>query len=309
LFLVLLRIAIGWHFHHEGWEKVWPLWNGEKGFSAEGYLRNSTGPLAPYFRNLIPDVNGLDRLDRERLKAGWQADVDRIATHFGVNGDQSAKAKTELEQSNQYADAWFGDREKLEKRNQYYDDLRAVQRVEQSRTALAFERERAAAKRKELDTTRTELTKDLDARGAALREAVTKLATEGQLASAGPYVLPKSTFEKMNLFISYSVWAIGLCLMFGLFTRLAALGGAAFLLQIYLSMPPWPGLPASPRAEGHYYFVDKNFIEMMACMALVFLPTGHWVGLDALLFGKRRHVRAMRRAEREGRALAGQRVS
>ena len=109
----------------------------------------------------------------------------------------------------------------------------------------------------------------------------------------------------MNQFISYSVLAIGLCLMLGLFTRLASLGGAAFLLQIYLSMPPWPGLPVSPRAEGHYLFVDKNFVEMLACLALAFLPTGHWVGLDALLFGKRRHRRELERAEREEREHAG----
>ncbi len=75
-------------------------------------------------------------------------------------------------------------------------------------------------------------------------------------------------------------------------------------MQIYLSMPPWPGLPASPRAEGHYFIVDKNFVEMCACFALMFLPTGQWVGFDALLFGKRRHRRALELAAREERELA-----
>ena len=50
-------------------------------------------------------------------------------------------------------------------------------------------------------------------------------------------------------------------------------------------MPPWPGLPASPMAEGHYLIVNKNLIEMLACLALVCIPTGLWIGLDALLFG------------------------
>ena len=47
LFLVLLRIAIGWHFLTEGLEKVESTRYGKQPFSAEIYLRNATGPLAP----------------------------------------------------------------------------------------------------------------------------------------------------------------------------------------------------------------------------------------------------------------------
>ena len=36
-------------------------------------------------------------------------------------------------------------------------------------------------------------------------------------------------------------------------------------------------------AEGHYFIVNKNLIEMLACLAIASLPTGQWVGLDALL--------------------------
>jgi uncharacterized membrane protein YphA (DoxX/SURF4 family) len=300
LFLVLLRIAIGWHFHNEGWEKIESRWKGDRAFSAEGFLRGSTGPLSPYFRGLVPDVNGLARLDPARLKAGWEADVEHMADHFGLNDQQRAEAKKEVARSEEFADAWFQDREASEKRRQYVHDLAEVQKVERNYwTSLSYERERAAAKRKDLDTVRADLLKDIDARGQMLREAVTKIATREQLASAGAYVPPPTRFDRMNLFITYSVWLIGLCLMLGLFTRLAALGGALFLLQIYLSMPPWPGLPVSPRAEGHYFIVDKNLVEMLACMALAFLPTGYWVGLDAVLSGRRRRALAREIAEQE----------
>ncbi len=274
---------------------------GEKGFSAEGYLKNATGPLAPYFRGLIPDVNGLNRLYPDRLKTVWSGEVRRIEAHFGFDNDQRAKAEAELAHSKDIADAWFSDRDKAEKRAKYLHDLGEVIKIERSRNALSYERERAAASRKELETDRADLVKELDAQGSALREAASKLATDKQVAAAGPYAPPRTSLEIMNQFISVSVLLIGLCLMIGLFTRLAALGGAAFLLQVYLSMPPWPGLPTSPRAEGHYLIVDKNFVEMMACLAFVSLPTGHWVGLDALIFGKRRHARALAAAEREGR--------
>ncbi|WP_435011080.1 hypothetical protein P12x_002374 [Tundrisphaera lichenicola] len=77
---------------------------------------------------------------------------------------------------------------------------------------------------------------------------------------------------------------VGFCLMAGLFTPLAALGGAAYLLSFYLSMPPWPGLPEGI-TEGHYRYVNKNLIEMLACLVLASTPNGLWIGVDALLFG------------------------
>jgi hypothetical protein len=58
------------------------------------------------------------------------------------------------------------------------------------------------------------------------------------------------------------------------------------LLSFYLSMPPWPGLPESPKLEGHYRFVNKNLVEMVACLVLASTPNGLWIGLDALLFGR-----------------------
>ena len=36
-------------------------------------------------------------------------------------------------------------------------------------------------------------------------------------------------------------------------------------------------------AEGHYCYVNKNLIEMLACLVLASTPNGLWIGLDALL--------------------------
>ena len=53
--LVLLRIIIGWHFLYEGLTKLlYPGW------TSAGYLKGSTGPLAPIFMGVWqswqPDV-------------------------------------------------------------------------------------------------------------------------------------------------------------------------------------------------------------------------------------------------------------
>jgi uncharacterized membrane protein YphA (DoxX/SURF4 family) len=233
----------------------------------------------------VPDVNGLETLDPDRLKAAWAAEVGRIADHYGFDKDQRDKAAQELRHSEEAADLWFSDPEAAADRKKYFDELAAVQAIEWNRGALSYERERAAAKRKDLDAERKTLTGYLQGQAGALREAVIKLATVEQRDAAGPYVPPWTKLDQVNAMTMYGLVAMGLCLMLGLFTPLAALAGAVFLGQIYLSMPPWPGLPPNPMAEGHYFIVNKNLIEMLACLSLVFIPTGSWIGLDSMLFG------------------------
>lgn len=322
-FLVLLRVAIGWHFGYEGLWKIESWQKGSTPFSAEGYLRNASGPLAPVFRGMVPDVNGLAKLDPTRLTEGWRSEVTRIGDHFGFNDGQRQQAKALFSDSEKWTEDWFLDRENREKRQKYYHDLGAVQKVEKDPAALTNERDWAAGERHTLEADRKDLTKDIDARAATLRESVIKLATKEQVQSAGgwyrlwPVQLasvvglatsadiekareykPALTLLDLNNYMTAgSLVLIGFCLIAGLFTRLAALGGVGFLALIYLCMPPWPGLPPNPLAEGHFLYVDKNLVELFALLAIAALPTGHWIGLDALLFGWRRRRRELRREE------------
>jgi uncharacterized membrane protein YphA (DoxX/SURF4 family) len=89
--------------------------------------------------------------------------------------------------------------------------------------------------------------------------------------------------DRIDLITRYGLTAVGVCLILGLFTRTACLGGAAFLLMFYLTMPPFPGVPENLRAEGHYLFVNKNLIEMLALLALATTRSGCWAGLDGIL--------------------------
>jgi uncharacterized membrane protein YphA (DoxX/SURF4 family) len=308
LFLVLLRMAIGWHFFYEGIEKIYSMPEGRNSFlarilppppepppldktkgtpafSAEGYLRNATGPLAPYFRQLVPDPESREKLQFDRLKAHWRADLDRFAGHYHFNDEQKAKAEQVLQDQVAVAQQWFGDLDTARKIDDYFHAAEVFQKVESDPGAIAALRAEAYRDKAQMEATRSELVRTIDGWTQALRGAWQQIATPDQLADYGP--LPKvwTPLDWINALTMYGLTAMGLCLILGLFTRLAALGGAVFLAMIYLSMPPWPGLPPSPMAEGHYLFVSKNLIEMIACLALVFLPTGQWAGLDALLFG------------------------
>lgn len=77
--------------------------------------------------------------------------------------------------------------------------------------------------------------------------------------------------------------AIGVCLVLGLFTRLAALGGVGMLAMFYFCMPPWPGLEANMTAEGHALIVNKNMVEAIALLVIATSHVGRWWGLDGIL--------------------------
>ena len=87
-----------------------------------------------------------------------------------------------------------------------------------------------------------------------------------------------------------NIWGlilIGLGLMLGLFTRLAAGAGVALLVLYYLSDPPLIRHGLSLPTEGNYLFIDKNLIELvMLGLIASFDPHRLW-GLDRLLAARR----------------------
>lgn len=98
----------------------------------------------------------------------------------------------------------------------------------------------------------------------------------------GPVPPEHTQLWQVNQVTMWSLTILGALLMAGMFSRLSALGAAALLMLFYLPMPPWPGVPEAPGPE-HSLFVNKNLIEVIACLALAFLPTGRWIGIDALI--------------------------
>jgi uncharacterized membrane protein YphA (DoxX/SURF4 family) len=89
--------------------------------------------------------------------------------------------------------------------------------------------------------------------------------------------------ELIDITTKWGLTIIGACLLMGLFTRTACVAGAGLLLLFFLAMPPLPWLPELPRAEGHYLYINKNIIEMVALLALATTRSGRWLGLDGLL--------------------------
>ena len=87
----------------------------------------------------------------------------------------------------------------------------------------------------------------------------------------------------VDILNTWGLIAIGLGLILGLFTRLAAISGAILLFIYYLNNPPLIGLEYSVPTEGSYLIVSKTLIESIALVALAVFPSGSFAGLDILV--------------------------
>ncbi len=191
-FIVLLRVAIGWHFLYEGWEKLESTYGeGKEPFSAEIYLRNANGPFAPYFRAMIPDADGLERLDPDHLKAEWTAEVSRITGHFHFDAEQQQKAQAVLDENLKWATYWFDDPPNAEKLKKYQHEVQKIKLTDADPLAMSYQKERAQDARRALEGDRRSLLAPFNDQQKILRDSVIKLATPDQLNSAGAPSVPR----------------------------------------------------------------------------------------------------------------------
>jgi uncharacterized membrane protein YphA (DoxX/SURF4 family) len=88
VFLVVLRLAIGWQLMYEGLWKLNTL-SSPTPWTSEPYLKNAQGPLRDHFRGLSGDPDDLNWLDYDKVAARWDrwaADFDR---HYHLSATQS----------------------------------------------------------------------------------------------------------------------------------------------------------------------------------------------------------------------------
>jgi uncharacterized membrane protein YphA (DoxX/SURF4 family) len=354
-FLILLRLAIGWHFFAEGYHKLEGYWRGptetvvgkSKPFSSAAYFREGTGPLAKIVRKEVgdPDAEALARLEplpasgdtvneppHKRTPAllhkEWSDYVKRFDDYYGLDDKQREVARGKLEQTEDATVLWLSKEETDDKTkaikksfqsNTIEVKLPVPQRVAEYKAKLSELRDttdnrlflmgRDVEGRRLLETKgevvrlRLALLADLDEYTKRLQENLDGLLTPEQKEQASkkdkykepvPQAEPlPSTVQKwIDLSTMYGLAILGLCLLFGLFSRTACVLSAGFLLMTYLCVPPWPWLPVAPNTEGYYAFVNKNVIEMLALLVLATTASGRWFGLDALIhaifFGRRR---------------------
>jgi uncharacterized membrane protein YphA (DoxX/SURF4 family) len=164
---------------------------------------------------------------------------------------------------------------------QEYEHMLARYEADLKNVKQTFQQDHLANQWSKIMAKKAELIGPVDALSAEFRENAYKLLTVEQTA-LGPVPDAPSQVGKINQQTIWALLILGGLLMVGLFSRISALAAAGLLLLFYLPMPPWPGVPEAPGPE-HSLFINKNMIEVFACLALASLPTGRWIGLDALI--------------------------
>jgi uncharacterized membrane protein YphA (DoxX/SURF4 family) len=275
---------LDWYFIHDEVLKV-PADKPPSRFTSLEYLQGSTGPFRGFFRGLAPDIDGLKRLSVSAAHARLDERSRQLLQHYRARGyafdDQQqaalAAARDRLKQS---AAAMLASADFQARLTDYETMLRRVRRASSGLTA-SYSRERLEADRKRLDTIASELLALVNEPLAELTWAAENLARVKQL-NAGPPPPPPTQTGLLDSLVKWGLTASGLGLLLGLFTPLAALGAAAQLALFYFASPPWPGLPAALMG-GHYLYVDRNLIELVAVLLVAAAGAGRWAGLDFYL--------------------------
>jgi uncharacterized membrane protein YphA (DoxX/SURF4 family) len=192
LFLIALRLAIGWHFFIEGLEKLHT-----PGWSSEPYLREAVGPLAENFHQLAGDrlVDKLKGGNAKELPSTlnieWQAYFDAFARHYTLTPTQVERARERLDAAKLQTAQWLmTGKEEVTKIAPYPPDLklpmtmkdrlaelaRLQKRVEDTESRLPSNNPDLQKQFKEakadLNKWRAGLKKSLDGQAAKMKEAL-----------------------------------------------------------------------------------------------------------------------------------------
>ncbi len=265
--------------------------NGETRYIKAG-TENDPVPADPrdeeFYRAIrrIEDLQSRDIGYRRKLAATLKGDPDRV----GVVGRLTERGSytpemgtvTEADEDEATRNIRYGE-------IQVYKDMLAKYEADLKQARTDFQHEHLDKVWGRIQQKRAELTGPVKTLESSLQDDARKLLSAAQL-QLGPPAPPKTKLWATNQQAMWALIILGALLILGLFTRLAALGGAVMLMMFYLVTPPWPGVPQPPSPE-HSFIVNKNLIEALALLAIAALPTGSWFGLDGmfrwLLFGRK----------------------
>lgn len=84
---------------------------------------------------------------------------------------------------------------------------------------------------------------------------------------------------------------VGISLLLGIRVKWGCIAGIGLLALYYLAHPPLPSLPQGP-AEGSYWIVNKNLVELAALLVIYQFPLSSVLGLEKL-FSKTKATTAL----------------
>jgi uncharacterized membrane protein YphA (DoxX/SURF4 family) len=288
LALVALRMAAGWHFFKEGTKKFY-----DPKFSSAFLFQSATGPLAGFYRSQIPDRFGYRRLDPrtvvgdrnddrqkprdQQVLGDWDRFVERAKRHYGFNSQQQKEADRQLIAAED-SYRWFYGRNRPEIDEFFLQVGRLNRDLGQPvNREVEFARKRLGDRESELRGKVAPWLNEISAQYADLELRMYRLADNTQRLN-GRLRIEDPGHSQLDEVVKYVITGVGVLLLLGLFTRLAAVVGAVFLLTVMGTQPPWA-------AEASTQFFYYQFVEFWALMVLVAFAAGRYAGLDYVLAG------------------------
>jgi len=301
--LVVLRLCLGCHFFYEG---LWKITHRDQ-FTAEPFLSQAKGPMAGFFYAMIPDINGRQRLQittdekgKKRINsdpfaARWNEYRQNLVDYLKPRDETDQAAADAYQRFETEAEKTYNEFKKsletyladnLDGIESYLGSLDRFEKNPEAGQDAPFQSQRRWERMMNLRREAAVWIKEIEGREESYKNALYKLMDQQQrekMASMPPNwkIWRWDRMDQINFAVTYGLTAIGLCLMLGLFTRLAALGGAAFMCFVVMSQPAWPTIyPPDPAIVGHALLVNKDFIEMIALLVIAATVAGRWGGLD-----------------------------
>ncbi|MFO0012369.1 MAG: DoxX family protein [Planctomycetota bacterium] len=287
VFLVLLRVAIGWHFFQEGATKV-----RDGNFSSTPFLAAAKGPFAKQFHAMIPDFDGAMRMDPSKMDEVCKTFVARAAKEFGFDDAQTSAANDVLKE---FAAKRKGTYDEWKSQiEQYTQGIQRMKALESDATRSGVE-----SLRKQRDTVESEwktlgrpVLAEIDQNIRELEDRINAIATDEQAApdskkptkdAQGKAARKRVDFKypgegdltvrQVDRIIPIFDMAVGILLLVGLLTPIAGIAAGLFLVSVVASQ--FPGYPGT---QPTYY----QAIEMLACFLVAFADAGRYAGLDFL---------------------------
>lgn len=285
--LVLLRVAIGWHFFQEGATKV-----RDGNFSSTPFLAAAKGPFEKQFHSMIPDYDGSMRMDAKKMEEICKAFADRATKEFNFDEAQGNAVADILKEFAAKRKGTYDEwKQQIEQYNQGIERMKKLE-GDAARSGVESLRKQRDTVESEWKTLGRPVLLEIDQTVRELEERINAVATDEQAApdpkkpaknADGKPIRKRLEFKypgegeitvrQVDRIIPIFDMAVGILLIVGLLTPLAGLAAGLFLASVVASQ--FPGYPGT---QPTYY----QAIEMLACFVVAFADAGRYAGLDFL---------------------------
>lgn len=235
-------------------------------------------PTAAEFAEFLPAASW-----GEQARSDWSATLERFSQISALTDEQRSEAEQVFERFELYL-ADFLAEEALAIQD-YQHDLWRLEQAESDPAAeeVPYEIIRVADARATLDSTPRRWVAQMNSLDAEFADALRALVDAGDARLLkqvdGAVTDPgEQWLARQNVLLTVLIISVGVCLLLGLFTRVAAVAGALFLLSVMLSQPPWV-------AGANTMFFYYQLVEFAALLFLAAVGAGRWAGLDFIIQG------------------------